>query len=153
MKSTRYLLDVNALVALADPYHKHHEAMEKWFQSIEVSATTWGICPLTEAGFVRVITNPGYSDPLTIEEAIAYLTRLTVLTRPASGLNYEYWPISDPWVALASPFIGRLFSHQQVTDSYLLGLAVRNNGVLVTFDRGLGYLAGSQYSRNLLLLD
>jgi len=46
-----------------------------------------------------------------------------------------------------------LFGHQQVTDAYLLGLAVKENGVLVTFDRGIKYLAGSQFQRNLLVLE
>jgi toxin-antitoxin system PIN domain toxin len=147
MTSTKYLLDVNALIALADPDHKHHKTTEKWFVTLVDLRHTWAICPFTEAGFVRVTTNPGYPNPLTVEQALA------VLRGHATRSGYQYWPISDPWVVLAAPFIGRLFSHRQVTDSYLLGLAVKNNGVLVTFDKGLGYLAGSEYSRNLLVLD
>jgi len=157
MTSTKYLLDVNALIALADPDHKHHEAMENWFVSnlkrkdsagSQGGKDTWAICPITEAGFVRVTTNPaGYPNALTVEQALAFLTEL------AARSGYRYWPISDPWASLAAPFLGRLFSHKQITDSYLLGLAVKNNGVLVTFDKGLRYLAGSEYSRNLLVLD
>jgi toxin-antitoxin system PIN domain toxin len=147
MISTEYLLDVNALIALADPDHQHHKAIEKWFVTSVDLKHTWAICPLTEAGFVRVTTNPGYSNPLTVEQAFAFLSEF------AKRSGYHYWPISDPWVLLAAPFIGRLFSHHQVTDSYLLGLAVKNNGVLLTFDKGLGYLAGSEYRRNLLVLN
>jgi predicted nucleic acid-binding protein len=40
-----------------------------------------------------------------------------------------------------------------VTDAYLLGLAIKESGILVTFDRGLRYLAGSEFSRNLLVLE
>jgi predicted nucleic acid-binding protein len=40
-----------------------------------------------------------------------------------------------------------------VTDAYLLGLAIREDGVLVTFDRGLRYMAGAEFSRNLLVLE
>jgi toxin-antitoxin system PIN domain toxin len=147
MTSTEYLLDVNALIALADPDHQHHEAIENWFVNSIDPKHTWAICPLAEAGFVRVTTNPAYSNPLTIEQALA------VLNGHATQSGYRYWALSDPWLVLAAPFIGRLFSHRQVTDSYLLGLAIKNNGVLVTFDKGLGYLAGSEYSRNLLVLD
>jgi hypothetical protein len=35
----------------------------------------------------------------------------------------------------------------------LLGLAIKEDGVLVTFDRGLKYMAGPEFSRNLLVLD
>ncbi len=43
--------------------------------------------------------------------------------------------------------------HQQMTDASLLGLAVKENGVLVTTDRGIGYPAGPRYRHNLLLLE
>jgi hypothetical protein len=54
---------------------------------------------------------------------------------------------------LTASFRDRIFGPQQVTDAYLLGLAIKENGVLVTFDRGLRYLAGPQFSRNLLVLE
>jgi hypothetical protein len=34
----------------------------------------------------------------------------------------------------------------------LLGLAIKENGVLVTFDRGIKYMAGSEFSQNVLIL-
>lgn len=50
------LLDVNALVALAWDSHIHHARIREWFTA---NATLgWATCPLTEAGFVRVSTNP-----------------------------------------------------------------------------------------------
>ena len=54
---------------------------------------------------------------------------------------------------LTVPFASRIFGHQQVSDAYLLGLAIKENGILVTFDRGLKYLAGPDFARNLLILD
>lgn len=66
---------------------------------------------------------------------------------------YRYWAISERWAVLAAPFAARLMGHQQITDSYLLGLAVKQDGVLVTFDKGIKYLAGTGYSRNVLALD
>ncbi len=61
--------------------------------------------------------------------------------------------MGDGWSALSAPFAERLFGHQQITDACLLGLAVREDGVLVTMDKGIAYLAGEEYSKNLLLLD
>ena len=141
----KYLLDLNALIGLGDPNHVHHPAIERWFLSS--GKQDWGVCPITDSGFVRVTTNAAYRSTRTIAQATA------VLADFATHPGYRYWPISDPWIELAAPFLGRIFGHQQITDSYLLGLALKHNGVLVTFDKGIRYLAGSEYSRNLLVLD
>jgi predicted nucleic acid-binding protein len=85
--------------------------------------------------------------PRTIEEATELLHRLS--RHP----GYRFWPMTAEWSVLAAPFRERLFGHQQITDAYLLGLAVKENGILVTLDRGLSYLAGAQYSGNLLVLE
>lgn len=148
MNSTkpRYLLDLNSLVALADPDHERHKAMQGWFRSSGKS--DWGVCPLTETGFVRVTTNPAYRPA---SRSIAQAT--AILADFAASPGYCYWPITESWPALTAPFSSRLLGHQQVTDAYLLGLAVKQAGVLVTFNRGIRYLAGAEFSRNLLVLD
>jgi toxin-antitoxin system PIN domain toxin len=142
----RYLLDLNALIAFGDPDHEHHKAIQEWF--IASGNADWGVCPLTEAGFVRVTTNPGYRP---VARTIAQAT--AILADFARHPGYRYWAISDKWAVLTAPFSARLLGHQQVTDAYLLGLAVKGKGVLVTFDRGIRYLAGADYSRNLLVLE
>ncbi len=144
--NTRYLLDLNALISLADPDAVHYQSILDWFDSY--GKDDWGVCPLTEAGFIRVAANPAYRNPpRTIAQATAILAELA--THP----GYRYWPISDKWSALTAPFSARIFGHQQVTDAYLLGMAVKEGGVLVTFDTGIRYLAGPEYSQNLLVLE
>ena len=59
----------------------------------------------------------------------------------------------ESWVDLTARFAWRILGHQQVTDAYLLGLAIKENGALVTFDRGIKYLAGSEFSQNLVVLE
>ena len=66
---------------------------------------------------------------------------------------YRFWPINAGWASLAEPFQGRIFGHQQITDAYLLGLAVKSNGVLVTLDKAMKHLAGLRYRKNLLVLE
>jgi uncharacterized protein len=140
------LLDLNVLIALTDSDHTHFRVAQNWFASS--GNESWGLCPLTEAGLVRVTTNPAMAANVrTLDQAIAALQMLK--TRP----GYRYWPITESWVALTAPFAARITGHQQVTDAYLLGLAIKEDGVLVTFDRRLGYLAGSQFRRNLEILD
>jgi hypothetical protein len=146
MTSRKFLLDVNVLVALSDSEHEHYPEARKWFNSL--NGAEWCICPLTESGFVRVSTNPRVSSPLvrTLAQATAILANL------ASSVGYNYWPIKESWATLTMAFVDRITGHQQVTDAYLLGLAIKENGVLVTFDRGLKYLAGAEFAANLLIL-
>jgi predicted nucleic acid-binding protein len=59
----------------------------------------WGVCRLTEAGFVRVTTNPVYRlASRTIAQATAILADF------ANHPGYRYWPISPSWADLTAPF-------------------------------------------------
>lgn len=144
--SEKYLLDVNALIALTESRHEHYEPMQKWFDSIGHS--DWGICPLSEVGLVRVTTNPAApSGQRTFEQVSQVLAELA--RRP----GYRYWPIAHTWAELTAPFAARILGHQQVTDAYLLGLAIKEAGVLVTFDKGIKFLAGPEFAKNVLVLE
>ena len=101
---------------------------------------------MTGAGFLRLLANPRVGS-LTVEEASQVLAAL--IDHP----GYRFWPIEDDWATLATPFIERVFGHQQITDAYLLGLAIKEGGVLVTMDAGIKVLAGPRYSRNVLVLE
>lgn len=52
------LLDVNVLIALFDGMHEHHEKAHHWFGRHR--RLGWATCPLTENGFVRIISNSSY---------------------------------------------------------------------------------------------
>jgi toxin-antitoxin system PIN domain toxin len=122
------LLDVNVLVALFDPDHVHHELAHDWFADHRSGG--WATCPLTEAGFVRVLANPVYGSPITRPDDL--VGRLRALC--ASG-HHHFWPdavsLRDQAVFKAAFIRG----HRQVTDVYLLGLAAKMRGCLATFDR------------------
>lgn len=144
--TSKCLLDVNVLIALTDLEHHHHLSAHDWFASS--GGERLGICPLTEAGFLRVTTNPAFHpSSRTLEYAIAILQALK------GRDDYWYCPIDRSWVNLTARFAARIRGHQQVTDAYLLGLAIQEKGVLVTFDRGMKYMAGAEFSRNLLILE
>ena len=141
----RTLLDVNVLIALLEPGHDSFQKAQEWFKSS--GRDNWGVCPLTEIGFVRITSNPSYyPGPRTHEQATAILSELA--NRP----GYRFWPLTESWAVLTAPFASRITGHQQVTDAYLLGLAIKENGVLVTFDKGIKYMAGAEFIRNILLL-
>jgi toxin-antitoxin system PIN domain toxin len=144
LRKVKYLADVNILIALLDEDHIHHKLVLKWFDASDEDE--FGVCAFTEAGFLRVTTNPKAGSH-SIESALDALASLN------NHAGYRFWPISEGWCSLAAPFIERVFGHQQITDAYLLGLAVKEDGVLVTMDKAIQYLAGKQYSKNVLVLE
>ena len=139
------LLDVNVLVALFDPSHVHHEKAHDWFGGEGKMA--WASCPLTENGFVRVCSNPRYAGRrTTVSDA---LDRLRTL-RAAGG--HVFWPDSASLIDAAVINSAQLTGHNQLTDVYLLCLAVQNGGRLVTFDRRIPLAAVVDAGPNNLLL-
>ena len=128
-----YLLDTNLLIALLWPSHERHDAALKWFAGHRGKG--WATCPFTEAGFVRIVSNPAFS-----RDAVQPREAIQVLSANTAAKDHEFWPDELP-VAGAVAFSGvRLVGHQQVTDAYLLGLAMRRGGVLATLDKGIGAL-------------
>lgn len=128
-----YLLDTNVLIALLWPSHARHEVVVNWFARHRGKG--WATCPLTEAGFVRIVSNPAFSrDAVTPREAAGLLAANT------TAKDHSFWPDALSF-AEAVTFTGtRLVGHQQVTDAYLLGLALRRGGVLATLDERIAAL-------------
>jgi uncharacterized protein len=125
-----FLLDVNVLIALIDPTHVGHDAAHKWFGA--TGSAAWATCPLTENGVVRIVGNPKYpNSPGSPAAVVPIITRLCALS------GHVFW--RDELSLLDTSIIdaSRLMQPAQVTDTYLLALAVTNNGRLATFDRRL----------------
>jgi uncharacterized protein len=141
IRSPTHLLDVNVLVALLDEDHIHHKTVLKWFY---VPGRQWAICAFSEAGLLRHMTRPK-TGGISMEEATAMVARL------AQEPGYHYQSISADWQTLCGPFFQRLFGYKQITDAYLLGLAVYEGAVLVTFDKGVLRLAGD-HGKHVLVL-
>jgi len=124
----RYLLDVNVLVALAWSNHVHHATIQRWFASRATDG--WATCPITQAGFVRVSSNPKVlQSTLTPGEAVHALSRL--IAHP----NHLFWPDSLAVTNALSAM--SLSGYRQVTDAYLVALAKHHGGKLATLDRAV----------------
>ena len=125
----RALLDVNVLIALLDVDHVHHTTSHAWLAA-NIDAG-WASCPLTQNGCIRIMSQPRYPGMLS---AAALADRLAAATRTPW---HRFWPdglslLDDDvldWTAILSA--------RQVTDVYLLALAVANEGCFVTFDRSV----------------
>jgi uncharacterized protein len=121
-----YLLDVNVLLALSDPMHVHHVAAHRWFAATGQSA--WATCPITENGFVRIASHPRYPNrPGDAPGVLALLRQLCAVA------GHHFWGADVSLRDMIQP--GTLLSHSQLTDVYLLGLAIHHGGRLATLDQ------------------
>jgi hypothetical protein len=128
-----YLLDTNLLIALFWPSHDRHDLAVKWFTRHRVKG--WATCPITQAGFVRIVSNPAFS-----RDAVRPREALQVLSANTAAKDHLFWADELP-LSGAVAFAGvRLMGYQQVTDAYLFGLAISRAGVLATLDKGIGAL-------------
>ena len=129
------LLDVNVLIALLWEEHPFHKSCAEWFKT--AAKMGWATCPLTELGFVRVVSSPAFSKRSpSVHQAMQLLAAAT-----ESATNHRFWR-DDLSASAISRRWKQDLGHQQVTDLYLLCLAAHNKGTLVTFDRRIAHFAG-----------
>ena len=141
----RALLDVNVLVALFDQDHVSHKTAMTWFAAH--AREGWASCPITQNGCVRIMSNPSYPNPLPVQ---ALITRLA---EACAQPIHQFWAdepsLIDPGIFDAT----RIHGPKQITDVYLLGLAVRHDGRLATFDGGISLSAVRKATaKNLVVL-
>ena len=125
MKTSRAaLLDVNVLIALLDREHVFHNSAHAWFNRNRHSG--WATCPITENGCVRILSKAGLTTAVIRQ----------VLTELCSAKDHLFWPDS---VSILNPNLVDVTSAgpRNLTDIYLLSLAVRNHGRLITFDQSI----------------
>jgi uncharacterized protein len=118
----KYLLDVNALVALGFSHHEFHDRMAAWLhaQKFPPLAT----CSITELGFVRVLAQAS-AYGFTVAQARTLLLQLKKsridLTFLPDGHDISHLPA---WVKTS----------KQTTDGHLVQLARASEAVLATLD-------------------
>ena len=120
------LLDVNVLLALVDTKHIHYEPANRWFG--RVRSDGWATCPITENAFVRILSRPSY--PNSPGDVAVTLGMLGQLREVAS---HDFWADDISILDVLEP--NRAITPSQLTDVYLLGLAVHHGGRLATLDR------------------
>jgi uncharacterized protein len=125
----RALFDVNVLIALLDTDHIGHSVATAWFASqLEYG---WASCPITENGTARIMASGSYPNPLPVA---AILQRLAIAKATE---HHRFWPddvsLTDSQIFNQEELLGP----KQITDRYLIALAVRNNGRFVTFDQAI----------------
>jgi len=120
------LLDASVLIALGDAGHAHEGAALRFFER-EAVPGGWATCPMTENAFLRILSHPSYPRSLgSPAEARRVLARL--LACP----GHRFWP-DDPSLADARRY-PELPTSKDLTDHFLLALAVKHGGCFATFD-------------------
>jgi len=138
---TAFLFDVNLLIALMWPAHEDHDRAQQWFANNAHHG--WATCPFTQAAFARILANPAFSsDAVSPAEAAALLA--SNLKHP----NHQFWADEITLAQAIEPFSSRLTGHQQVTDAYLLGLAMHRKGKLATMDQAVAALLTSHSQKD-----
>ena len=135
----RFLLDVNVLVAIFDEAHIHHAVASNLITQPNLKIAT---CALTENGVLRVLNLPGYSSygPVGFEAVRAQLAQL------CKDTDHEFWPCDITLRDDSKVEWSRVMGHNQITDVYLLALAVERGGALATLDHrvALSAVRGAQ---------
>jgi toxin-antitoxin system PIN domain toxin len=121
--STKFLLDVNALLAGVWGHHSRHSEAFAWLKGKSIV-----LCPLAELGFLRISTNKKAIN-VEMEKAREALEKFCA-ERKAER-------ITDDLPALES----QPKTSEQVTDFYLADLAAKHRITLATFDEGLTHPA------------
>lgn len=135
-----YLLDVNLLIALAWPSHIHHLQAQDWFA--RRGSKNWASCPMSQAGFVRISSNPKF-----IDGAVSPLEAISLLKTVTRSPKHQFWPDDVNVVDTTSFSFTHLVGHRQVTDAYLLSLVMAHGGKLGTLDSAIGSLLPDESSR------
>jgi len=124
------LLDASVLIPLLWRRHEFHQVAQRWFS--KHARAGWATCAFTEAAFVRIVSNPAFS-----AHAVPPKEAMDLLEINLAHPDHRFWPDDQGFLKTVHPLADGIQGHRQVTDAYLLGLALRRKGRLVTLDRGI----------------
>lgn len=117
------LLDANVLIAMCVAEHEHHRPAATW-----AATNAFALCPIVEGALVRFLVRLGER----------HATATALLTALHASDRCEFWPDS---ISYADTDLTQVTGHRQVTDAYLVELALSRDSRLVTFDRRLAVAA------------
>lgn len=142
----RSLLDVNVLIALVDENHTFHRLSHRWFATHRDEG--WASCPITENAVVRIIAGNTYRQvrQLSVQDVTDALNGFDRST-------HEFWPDDITIIDGSTISTNHIHGAGQLTDVYLLALAVKNGGRFVTFDQRIPLIAVPKAKQeNLMIL-
>ena len=125
----RSLLDTSVLIALLDASHIHHRLTANWLQTH--GGAGWASCPITLNGCIRILSQPSYPNRLPMQRVVEGLRQ--AMQNPL----HEFWA-DDVNMATTNAIDWSYTARPaQLTDVYLLALAVAHDARFVTLDQGI----------------
>ena len=128
--TARFLPDVNVWIALLDEDHVFHAQALAFFGRKGMKIAT---CAPVENGVIRILNLPGYGRL----GPIGFAAVATKLAEICASLDHEFWPCNVSLRESGRVNWPRVMGHIQITDVYLLALAVAQGGCLATLDHGV----------------
>jgi toxin-antitoxin system PIN domain toxin len=135
-----HLLDANALIALLWPRHEHHDRLRRWFS--RHAAQGWATCAFTQSALVRIVCQPAFAG-----QALGVSEVSELLMRNAAHPGHRLLAMDFGMAEVLGCCTGGVVGHRQVTDAWLLTLAVRRAMKLLTLDRGVPSLLATDAER------
>lgn len=102
-----------------------HDAAHDWFG--ETGPASWATCALTENGVIRIAGHPKYPNSAGSPAAVA-----PIIARLCALPGHVFWKDDLSLIGSHLVSVDRIATPGQVTDAYLLALAVANRGQLAT---------------------
>ncbi|WP_367873865.1 TA system VapC family ribonuclease toxin [Luteolibacter sp. Populi] len=132
--SALFLFDVNVLLALLDPGHERHALARRWWTT--KAGAKWCTCEITRSAFVRLSCNPHVTvDPKSAEAA------WNILKSNMDKPRHAQLSVGTSAFGSLAPILRRCQGYRQVTDAFLLHVAVANQAVFATFDQPMKHLS------------
>lgn len=142
---TTYLVDINILIALLDINHDLHTRALNWF--LDSGRHGWHSCPTTQSGVIRIMGGRWYGPTRLAPDASGSRLRSMM-----EGTSHSFVPddasLLDPDVVNLS-LVG---TGGDVTDAYLLRLAVAHHVSLATMDGRLNTAAVTNGDQHLYVI-
>jgi len=138
MKS--YFPDINVWLALAYRGHQHHLSAASWLERLGGEPICF--CRFTQLGFLRLLTHPA----VMREEVMTQREAWQAYDLLAGDQRVIFYPEPNPddvGVELRALTSLAQFAPRQWPDAYLAAFAKVAGLTLVTFDRALSRLAGT----------
>ena len=140
----RSLLDTSILIALLDASHIHHRMTAQWLQTH--GGAGWASCPITLNSCIRVLSQPSYPNRLPMQRVVDGLRQ--AMQNPL----HEFW--TDDVNTATTKAIDWSYTARpaQLTDVYLLALALAHKARFVTLDQGIALACVPEARANQLVV-
>jgi uncharacterized protein len=146
----KYLLDVNALIALALSHHQHHQRIHEWLTKNQSDG--WATCAFTQAAFVRIASQNHTTLGGVARSTLTPQLAADLLAHNLANRHHQFASLDFGYDRVLSICTGGVVGHRQVTDAWLVALAAHKHMKLVTFDSGINALLATTAERQAHLL-